>query len=266
MVSAMSRPRIQIPNGIYHVGTRGNRRQPIYLDAADRVRFLGFLGDVVVRLGWRCHAYCLMTNHYHVLVTTPNPDISVGMEYLNGRYAKRFNARHGYEGHLFERRFYSEVVEGDVHLLELARYIVLNPVRTRICANAGDWPWSSYNALVGRARPPRLLATKWLLSMFSSDRRRARDLYAISSHRARAPLPAAADCLERPCADAWQRDTARRPAAAARTRRPAGVSASQATGHAGFGGASHQPKPYAPAKRVASRRTSSAAGSPTTFR
>jgi REP element-mobilizing transposase RayT len=98
-------PRRQIPDGLYHVTTRGNRRQPIVLEDRDCEVFLVLLGKVVKRLGWKVHAYCLMTNHYHLLVETPNADISVGMQLLNGQYAQAFNRRHGYEGHLFERRF-----------------------------------------------------------------------------------------------------------------------------------------------------------------
>jgi REP element-mobilizing transposase RayT len=142
------------------------------------MRFLRFVAIVVERHAWRCHAYCLMTNHYHLLVETPNADISRGMEYLNGRYARAFNARHGYEGHLFERRFYGELVEGNLHLLELSRYIVLNPVRAGICQRAGDWLWSSYRAATGHARRPAFLTTDWLLGQFNRDRRHARLLYA----------------------------------------------------------------------------------------
>jgi putative transposase len=174
----MSRRRIQLANGVYHVTTRGNRKQATFTDEADRVRFLQFVATVVDRLSWRCHAYCLMTNHYHLLVETPDANISEGMEYLNGRYARAFNARHGYEGHLFERRFYGELLAGNVHLLELSRYIVLNPVRGGLCRHAQEWRWSSYLAAIGEARRPAFLTTDWLLAQFHNDRKQARLLYA----------------------------------------------------------------------------------------
>jgi putative transposase len=166
-------PRRQIPDGLYHVTTRGNRRQPIVLEDRDCEVFLFLLGKVVERLGWKVHAYCLMTNHYHLLVETPNADISVGMQLLNGQYAQAFNRRHGYEGHLFERRFAAEEIESDWHLLEVCRYIVLNPVRAGLCRHPGEWRWSSYRATVGRVRCPRLLTLR-LLGMFGSNLVKAR--------------------------------------------------------------------------------------------
>jgi REP element-mobilizing transposase RayT len=167
----LARP--QIPGGLYHVTTRGNRRQPIVLEDRDCELFLFLLDKVVEQLGWRVHAYCVMTNHYHLLVETPDADISVGMQLLNGQYAQAFNRRHGYEGHLFERRFAAQVVESDYHLLELCRYIVLNPVRAGLCRHPAEWPWSSYRAMVGRTRRPRFLSLE-LLGMFGSDRTKAR--------------------------------------------------------------------------------------------
>lgn len=169
----MPRPlRPQIPDGLYHVTTRGNRRQPIVLEDRDCELFLFLLGNVVEQLGWKVHAYCLMTNHYHLLVETPNADLSVGMQLLNGQYAQAFNRRHGYEGHLFERRFFSEVVESDWHLLEVVRYIVLNPVRAGLCRHPAEWRWSSYRATVNRARRPKFLSVE-LLGMFGSIREQA---------------------------------------------------------------------------------------------
>lgn len=174
----MPRPaRIQAHGATYHITSRGNRQQDIYTDTRDRLRFLQLLEENSVRFGWLCHTYCLMTNHYHLLVQTPEPDLSVGMHRLNGVFAKWFNWRHDYGGHLFERRFTSVLVEGDAHLLELTRYIVLNPVRAGIVPSAADWKWSSYRAAVGLDRQPAFLTTKWVLSLFSKDRERARALY-----------------------------------------------------------------------------------------
>jgi putative transposase len=171
-------PRVQAPGATYHVSTRGNRKQEIFTDARDRLRFLQLLGQVVEDLGWRCHTHCLMTNHYHLLVETPEPDISRGMHWLNGVYAKWFNWRHDCTGHLFERRFFGELVEGQAHLLELTRYIVLNPVRADLTASAGKWQWSSYNATIGKRERPRFLTTSMVLSLFSDNPNRARQLYA----------------------------------------------------------------------------------------
>jgi REP element-mobilizing transposase RayT len=163
---------------IYHVTTRGNRKEEIFTDTRDRLRFLQLLEKIVTTLEWGCHAYCLMTNHYHLLVQTSDADISRGMHRLNGIYAKWFNWRHGYEGHLFERRFRSTLVEGHAHLLELTRYIVLNPVRAGLVTNAGGWRWSGYNAMIGEDPQPAFPTTSWVLSFFSSDPSRARELYS----------------------------------------------------------------------------------------
>jgi putative transposase len=164
--------RPQIPDGLYHVTTRGNRRQPIVLEDRDCEFFLFLLGNVVEQLGWKVHSYCLMTNHYHLLIETPNADISVGMQLLNGQYAQAFNRRHAYEGHLFERRFAAEVVESEWHLLEVVRYIVLNPVRAGLCRHPAEWRWSSYRATANRASRPKFLSVE-LLGMFGSSREQA---------------------------------------------------------------------------------------------
>src|SRR5688572_26326927 len=116
-------PRLQVPGGVYHITTRGVRRQAIFGDDSDRELFLRILGDVVDLRGWRCHAYCLMPNHYHLVISTPEPDLSAGMHHLNLRYARRFNARYGHEGHLFDRRFHSILIRSDWHLLEVIRYV-----------------------------------------------------------------------------------------------------------------------------------------------
>jgi REP element-mobilizing transposase RayT len=186
----MGRPRrLLVPGGIYHVTSRGNRRQPIFLDETERNFFLGAFGCIVARHGWKCHAYCLMTNHFHLLVETPQPDLSAGMQRLNSRYVHWFNARHGVEGHLLERRFHAVLVEGNAHLLELARYVVLNPVRASLCRAAEDWRWSSYRSAIGLDRPPPFLTLDWLLGQFGSDRARARE--RLRSFVADAPPSAA---------------------------------------------------------------------------
>ena len=175
----MSRaPRPKLPGGIYHVTARGNRRAAIFADDADRRHFISLFAHVVARFDWRCHAYCLMTNHYHLLVETPQPNISRGMHVLNWRYAGGFNARHALAGHLFERRFHSAVVRSELHLYELARYIVLNPVRAGICVRPLDWQWSSYAAMVGAVPAPRFLTIPWLRDRFVAEPHQAAEYFA----------------------------------------------------------------------------------------
>jgi putative transposase len=174
----LSRPlRVQVEGGIYHLCTRGVRKSPIFMEDHDRERFLILLELTARRHNWQLLSYCLMTNHFHLLVMTPEPNVSAGMQYLNGRYAQWFNWRHGYEGHVVERRFYSELVEADEHLAALARYIVLNPVRAGLCGSAGDWRWSSYRATVMRV-PAMPRIAPWLLSQFGDDLERAREHFA----------------------------------------------------------------------------------------
>jgi REP element-mobilizing transposase RayT len=181
-------PRLQFPGAIYHVTARGIRKQPIFVDDWDRNCFLDLLAVVVARMRWRCHSYCLMTNHVHLLVETLEPNLSAGMCLLSGCYARRFNARHGFEGHLFEKRFGAVLVESESHLLELARYIVLNPVRAGLCADSGDWPWSSYRATIGAVTPSPFLATDWVLGSFGSSYEMARPAF---ERFVRAALPQA---------------------------------------------------------------------------
>jgi len=128
------------------------------------VLFLAILGDVVRRFNWRCQAYCLMTNHYHVAVQTPDANIGDGMHRLNGLYAQAFNRRHGFKGHLFEERYWSRLVETEEHQVSLMRYVVLNPVRARMCALPHQWLWSSYRATVGIDPQPRHLDLGWMHS------------------------------------------------------------------------------------------------------
>jgi putative transposase len=174
----MARPlRIVVPGGLYHLMARGNARQNIYLDDRDHAGFLETLARVVDRFGWLCHAYCLMSNHYHLLIETPKPNLPVGMRQLNGVYAQRFNRRHGRCGHLFQARYRSILVEKETHLLAVARYIVLNPLRAGICDDPGDYPWGSYRATAGHEPPPRFLTTDSILGQFALTRRKAQARY-----------------------------------------------------------------------------------------
>lgn len=171
----MARPaRIAPPGGIFHVTARGNRRQEIFFDDRDRRRFLSVLDGVVSRHAWRCHAYCLMPNHYHLMIETSVPDLSAGMHRINGAYAHWFNRKHGFDGHLFQGRFHSVLLNSTWHLLELSRYIVLNPVRADLCREPAEWRWSSYRATLALASTPAFLTVDWVLSQFGADPESAR--------------------------------------------------------------------------------------------
>lgn len=163
----MARPlRIEFPGAVYHVTSRGNARQDIVADDHDRSQFLSLLAHVVDRYGWLCHAYCLMDNHYHLLIETPQPTLSLGMRQLNGRYTQAYNRRHERVGHLFQGRFAAILVEKEAHLLELCRYVVLNPVRAKLVSHPRYWAWSSYRATVGETTAPPFLTTDWILGHF----------------------------------------------------------------------------------------------------
>jgi REP-associated tyrosine transposase len=166
-------PRVAPPGGVF-ITSCGNRRQEIFLDDRDRLRFLELLGNAVSRHGWRCHAYCLMPNHFHLMIQTPAGDISTGMHGLNGSYAQWFNRRHEFDGHLFQSRFHSVLLESNWHLLELSRYIVLNPVRAHLCRDPAEWRWSSYRGSMALVRSPTFLTVDWLLQQFGADPQRAR--------------------------------------------------------------------------------------------
>lgn len=174
----MARPlRIEFPGALYHVTSRGDRREVIFADDEDRLIFLDTLAEVVQRFHWLCHAYCLMGNHYHLVIETPEGNLSKGMRQLNGVFTQATNRRHQRSGHLFQGRFKAILVDGDSYLLELARYVVLNPVRAQIVRQPEDWPWSSYRATLGQVASPRWLATDSLLSQFGRRRSRARQRY-----------------------------------------------------------------------------------------
>jgi putative transposase len=179
----MTRPlRIEFPGALYHVTSRGNAQQRIFLDDKDRESFLGTLAWVVERFGWRCHAYCLMNNHFHLLIETPEANLSRGMRQLNGVYTQSFNRRHEKVGHLFQGRFKAILVERDSYLLELARYIVLNPVRAKTVKNPERYPWSSYRPTLGLAPVPKALTTDWILDQFAKTPAVARKRYAAFVH------------------------------------------------------------------------------------
>ncbi len=187
----MDRPRALIlaPGATYHVGSRGVRRSPIAYDELDKAWFFEDFAKIVRDLGWRCHAYCLMTNHYHLLVQTPEPDLSVGMHRLNQRHALRINRRYGFVGHVFEARFFAELVDDDSHFVALARYIDQNPVRARLCATPEQWRWSGCASTLGLRSLPSFFDPRDVLAYHSSDPVRARVAYALSLQDVSPPRP-----------------------------------------------------------------------------
>ena len=150
----MARPlRIEFENALYHVTSRGDGQEDIYMDDEDRLDYLGVLAEVCERFNWVLQAYCLMSNHYHLLIETPDSNLSKGMRQLNGVYTQRFNRKHQRVGHVFQGRYKAILVEKDAYLLELARYMVLNPVRAQMVRSAKDWPWSSFCNVLERYGP-----------------------------------------------------------------------------------------------------------------
>ena len=175
----MARPlRLEVPNGIYHVTSRGNERAAIFRDDPDRLRFLELVADLREGYSWRVLAYCLMGNHYHLLAQTPEPNLSQGMRQLNGVYAQSFNRRHDRVGHLLEGRYRARLVKSDEHLFAATRYIVRNPIRAGFCRHPGEWRWSSHCAALG-LEPPRFLDVTALLSYYGSPREVAQQRYRV---------------------------------------------------------------------------------------
>ncbi len=174
----MARPlRIEFPDAVYHVTSRGNARADIFDDDNDRHLFLSILGQTVKRFNWLCHAYCLMGNHYHLLIETPEGNLSAGMRHLNGVYTQAYNRLHHKDGHVFKGRFKAVLVEKESHLLELCRYVVLNPVRANMVERVEQYQWSSYLPTLGMAGVPPYLTTEWILFNFSASLPESRRLY-----------------------------------------------------------------------------------------
>jgi putative transposase len=167
------------------ITSRGDGREDIYLCAADREAWLDTLDQVCTRFNWVCHAYCQMGNHYHLVLETPDGNVS---HQLNGVYTQRFNRSHQRVGHVFQARFKAILVEKDNYLLELARYVVLNPLRAKLVRRLEQWPWSSYTATCGQAPKPNWLHTDFILSQFSPQRARAVSKYIAFVHEG-AALP-----------------------------------------------------------------------------
>lgn len=174
----MARPlRIEYPDAVYHVTSRGNARNDIFLSDQDRTDFLSVLEIVVKRYNWLCHAYCLMDNHYHLLIETPDGNLSQGMRQLNGVYTQKYNWRHSKTGHVFQGRYKAILVDKDNYLLELCRYVVLNPVRANMVRKPEEWKWSSYKATAHLKTVPEYLIVDWILSIFSKNKSESQKFY-----------------------------------------------------------------------------------------
>lgn len=179
----MARPlRLELAGALYHVTSRGDGREDIYLSDDDRLAWLETLGEVCKRFNWVCHAYCLMGNHYHLLVETPDANLSKGMRQLNGVYTQRFNRSYDNVGHVFQGRFKGILVDKDSYLLELARYVVLNPLRAKMVKHLEQWTWSSYRATCGQVARPGWLQVDLILSQFSPRRANAIPKYVKFVH------------------------------------------------------------------------------------
>lgn len=170
--------RIEVPNGYYHVVTRGNAKKRIYFGPWSGSLFVRHLERVARRYGWEVIAYCLMRNHYHVVLRISDRGLSRGMCELNGQFSLHSNKTLGRSDHLFGRRFWSELIETDGYLLEACRYTVLNPERANAIEDARRWRWSSLSAMLGLSHPSSCLRPDIVLRQFSRDPARARELFA----------------------------------------------------------------------------------------
>jgi putative transposase len=174
----MARPlRIEYPGALYHVTSRGNARQKIFWTDKDRRYFIELLTHLIERFRWVCYAYCLMDNHYHLVIETREANLSKGMRQLNGIYTQKYNWKHHKTGHVFQGRYKAIIVDRDAYLLELCRYVVLNPVRAHAVEKIEDWKWSSYRTMASLDDTPAFLAADELLALFSKNKKRARELY-----------------------------------------------------------------------------------------
>lgn len=175
----MARPlRIEYPGAFYHVMNRGQRQEPIVLDDRDREHFLSDLARLSSQFHVLLHGYCLMTNHYHLILETPEGNLSRAVQWLNVAYAAYYNRRHQCAGHVFQGRFKSLLVDATTYLEALSRYIHLNPVRAGLVSCAWDYEWSSCRGFVGRAAVPPWLEVNRVLGGFSATKKAAHRRYA----------------------------------------------------------------------------------------
>lgn len=174
----MARPlRIEYPGALYHVIARGNASQDIYLDDQDRRAYLENLEHCIELYNLICHAYCLMDNHYHLLLETPDGNLSQAMRDINGNYTQGFNFRHQRVGHVLQGRYKAYVIEKELYLLEVVRYIINNPVEAGIVDHPRQWKWSSYHATAGVEKSPTWLRSDFILNLFSKEKKEAQIFY-----------------------------------------------------------------------------------------
>ena len=169
--------RIPFEGALYHIISRGNERMMIFLDEADRIKYLNILHTTTKRFNWLCHAYCLMGNHYHLVIETPDANLAKGMKYLNQIYSQFFNWKYHRVGHVLQGRYKSYIIQREAYLLHCCRYIVLNPWGAGLVEHPKEWKWSSYSATAGLSKPTSFLTTDWLLEIFGSDLKKARNNY-----------------------------------------------------------------------------------------
>jgi putative transposase len=178
------RHRIRFRGAIYHLMARGVRKLPLFSDDVDRHKFLRLCAAIVTKYDCLCYSYNLMGNHYHVVLQTPRPNVSLAMQYLNGEYAKYFNRRHGHTGHVFGERFRSPLIEDSRYLLDAIAYVERNPVTAGLVSDAMNWQWSSYRAIMGRCNCPAFLTVDWLPGLLPGDLETARRLFSAAVHKA----------------------------------------------------------------------------------
>lgn len=174
----MGRPlRIEYPGALYHVTSRGNERRNIFLDDADRRKFLGILEEYYDRYGMLIHCYVLMGNHYHLVVETPQGNLIKLMHGINSRYTGYFNRKYTRVGHLFQGRYRGILVDKDAYLLEVSRYVHLNPVRAKVVNKPEQYVWSSYPGYIAKSKEIPWVEYSWILSQFGLDRKTSKKRY-----------------------------------------------------------------------------------------
>jgi len=174
----MGRPlRVEYPGALYHITSRGNERKKIYLDESDRVKFLEILREYHDRYGILIHSYVLMDNHYHLILETPAGNLLKVMHGINGGYTGYFNRKYKRAGHLFQGRYKGIIVDKENYLVQLSRYVHLNPVRAAIVGRPEQYRWSSYPGYIGKGKEYQWVEYSWILSKFGSNTKRAREKY-----------------------------------------------------------------------------------------
>jgi REP element-mobilizing transposase RayT len=174
----MARPlRIEYPGAFYHITSRGNEQKDVFKSQRDREKFLEYLASATERYGAVIHAYCLMGNHFHLLLETPEANLSQIMRHINGAYTTYFNTKRKRSGHLFQGRYKAILIEADEYLTELSRYIHLNPVRVGIVEKPEQYQWSSYRSYTGHSKPPEWLMTGFILGCFAQKTPDAQSKY-----------------------------------------------------------------------------------------